>query len=606
MKAQQLVDSQVVLPAKKIARLRDAMKHASLDAYIVLSADPHSSEYLPQHWKGFTWLSGFTGSAGLLVVTSDFAGLWTDSRYWVQAAAELACSSIHLMKMIAEQEFHYINWLVTHMASGTKVGVDGSTLNLSAARVLQAALQASGIHLYSDIDLLNLIWEKRPALPKLPVYEHNRFYAPVGRMQKLYQIRSAMRNKHAQWHFISTLDDIAWIFNLRGSDVSYSPVFVAHALISLQCAVLYIPDGKIDALLRSKLVQDNVHIASYEEAPAELAAIKPGSRLLIDPRRVTYGLMKVVQPGVKLVEVVNPSIFAKSCKTEIEIDRVRETMEQDGAALSECFAWLEQTLGREHITELTIDKKLTEARARRRDFVFLSFPTIAAFNANSALPHYRATLQSNTPIKGDGLLLIDSGGQYLGGTTDVTRIIPVGRTSAEQRRDFTLVLKGMIALSRLKFPRGIYSPMLDAIARAPIWDACIDFGHSTGHGVGYFLSVHEGPQVISRYASAESSMAMEKNMITSNEPGIYRPGKWGIRIENLLLSQPVDTTEFGEFLCFETLTLCPIDIRCIEQSLLREDEINWLNAYHALVRQRVGQHLSGDAKAWLEARTEAI
>ncbi|WP_420885667.1 aminopeptidase P family protein [Candidatus Vallotia lariciata] len=606
MNTRQPTDDQVPTSYEKLAQLRYAMKHANLDAYIILSADPHLSEYLPQFWQGCTWLSGFTGSSGLLVVTSNFAGLWTDSRYWVQAAVELADSDIELIKMSAGQELYYIDWLVTHMAAGAQVGVDGRTLNLSDSRVLQVALQAHNMQLHLDVDLLELIWEERPVLPRLPVYEHDYFYAPVARIQKLDQIRSIMRDKDAQWHFVSTLDDIAWIFNLRGTDISYSPTFVAHALIGLQHVTLYTPDGKIDTPLRNKLAQDSIRVASYGNALAELAEISPGSRLLIDPRRVTCGLMRAVHPGVRLVEMVNPSIFAKSCKTESEVMHVRATMEQDGVALAEFFAWLEQALGREHITELTIDEKLTEARARRLDFMCLSFPTIAAFNANGAMPHYRATPKSHALIKGDGLLLIDSGGQYLGGTTDVTRVVPVGQISAKQKHDFTLVLKGMIALSRMKFPRGICSPMLDAIARAPIWDAYIDFGHGTGHGVGYFLNVHEGPQMISHHVSPECHMAMEKGMITSNEPGIYRPGRWGVRIENLLLNWPIRTTEFGEFLCFETLTLCPIDIRCIDRSLLRVDEISWLNDYHVQVRKRVGPHLSGDSKSWIETRTEAI
>jgi Xaa-Pro aminopeptidase len=415
-----------------------------------------------------------------------------------------------------------------------------------------------------------------------------------------------MRDKGAGWHFVSTLDDIAWIFNLRGSDVSYNPVFVGHALIGLDDATLFVADDKIDAPLRERLAADGVRVTRYMDAPAALAAIAPGDTLLIDPRRVTFGLMQAVQPGVTIVEAVNPSTFAKSRKIDAEAEHVRATMEQDGAALAEFFAWFERALGRERITELTIDERLTAARARRPGFISLSFSTISAFNANGAMPHYRALPESHAVIEGDGLLLIDSGGQYLSGTTDITRVVPVGTLSAAHKRDFTLVLKGMIALSRVTFPRGIRSPMLDAIARAPIWAVGVDYGHGTGHGVGYFLNVHEGPQVISHYAPAEPYTAMEAGMITSNEPGIYRPGKWGIRIENLLLNRPAEATEFGEFLRFETLTLCPIDTRCIDRSLLRDDEIACLNAYHAEVRERVGKHVSGDAKAWLETRTAAI
>ncbi|KAG0164877.1 hypothetical protein DFQ30_009271 [Apophysomyces sp. BC1015] len=566
---QPAADQAVSIP-ERLARLRDAMKRAGLAAYIVPSADPHLSEYLPRRWQGRAWLSGFTGSAGLLVVTPDFAGLWTDSRYWEQAAAQLAGSGIELMKIQAGQAQPHVDWLAAHLERGAQAGVDGSTLGLAAACTLRDALQVAGVQLRLDVDLLELIWAGRPTLPVAPVYEHDQPYAPVSRAQKLEQLRAAVRDKGAHWHFVSTLDDIAWIFNLRGADVSYNPVFVAHALIGLEHATLFVADGKIDAALRERLSQDGVRVAPYRDAPAALAAIEPDSTLLVDPRRVTYGLMQAVQPGVNVVEAVNPSTFAKSRKTDAEVVHVRATMEQDGAALAEFFAWFEQAFGRERITELTIDEKLTAARARRPGFMSLSFPTIAAFNANGAMPHYCAT------------------------------------QAAEQRRDFTLVLKGMIALSRTTFPRGIRSPMLDAIARAPIWDACVDFGHGTGHGVGYFLNVHEGPQVISHYAPAEPHTAMEKGMITSDEPGLYRPGKWGIRIENLLLNQPAQTTGFGEFLCFETLTLCPIDTRCIDRSLLREDEVAWLNAYHAQVRERVGKHVRGDAKAWLDTRTAAI
>jgi len=331
-----------------------------------------------------------------------------------------------------------------------------------------------------------------------------------------------------------------------------------------------------------------------------------GASLLIDPRRITYGLLQSVPATVNIVEAVNPSTFLKSRKTEADAEHVRATMEQDGAALTEFFAWFESAQGRETITELTVDERLTAARARRPDFISLSFATIAGFNANGAMPHYRASAASHSTIEGNGLLLIDSGAQYLTGTTDITRVVPIGTLNDAQRRDCTVVLKGMMALSRARFPRGIRSPMLDSIARAPIWEAGADYGHGTGHGVGYFLNVHEGPQIISHYAPAEPFTAMEEGMITSVEPGIYRSGKWGVRIENLVLNRAAEKTEFGDFLKFETLTLCPIDTRCFDLPMLREDERAWLNAYHEMVRTRISPHVSGDAKAWLETRTQAV
>ncbi|KND58914.1 Xaa-Pro aminopeptidase [Candidatus Burkholderia verschuerenii] len=594
--------------ARRIESLRGQMARDGFAAVLIPSVDPHLSEYLPEHWQGRQWLSGFTGSVGTLVVTADFAGVWVDSRYWTQAEAQLPGTGVQLMKMMGgQQTAPHVDWLAEHVPANGVVVVDGAVLGVAAARALSDALSARGIVLRTDVDLLDAVWPARPDLPDAPVYEHAAPHASVARADKLAQIREAMRAKGAQWHFVSTLDDLAWIFNLRGGDVSYNPVFVAHALIGPDDATIFVGDGKMPEALKASLAKDGVRVAAYADAPKALAALASGATLLIDPRRITHGLLEQVPSTVKIVEAVNPSTFAKSRKTAAEAEHIRATMEQDGAALAEFFAWFESALASgERITELTIDEKLTAARARRPGFVTLSFGTIAGFNANGAMPHYRATDESHSVIEGNGLLLIDSGGQYLSGTTDITRVVPVGEITAEHKRDFTVVLKGTMALSRARFPRGIRSPMLDSTARAPIWEVGADYGHGTGHGVGYFLNVHEGPQVISHYAPAESWTAMEEGMITSIEPGIYRPGKWGIRIENLVMNQAAGKTEFGDFLSFETLTLCPIDTRCIDVSLLRDDERAWLNAYHETVRTRVSPHVSGDAKAWLEARTKAI
>ncbi|WP_322074173.1 aminopeptidase P family protein [Burkholderia cepacia] len=594
------------VPAR-LALLRGAMARENLAAYLVPSADPHLSEYLPERWQARRWLSGFTGSVGTLAVTADFAGLWVDSRYWVQADAELAGTGVQLMKMTGgQQSAPHVDWLAQNVAAGATVGVDGAVLGVAAARGLTAALNARGIALRTDLDLLDAIWPERPGLPGDAVFEHAAPQADTTRASKLAEVRRAMRAQGAQWHFVSTLDDLAWLFNLRGADVNFNPVFVAHTMIGADRATLFVADGKVSPALAASLAQDGVDVRAYDAARAALAALPDGATLLIDPRRVTFGTLEAVPAGVKLVEAVNPSTFAKSRKTSTEIEHVRVTMEHDGAALAEFFSWFEQAVNRETITELTIDEKLTAARARRPGYVSPSFATIAGFNANGAMPHYRATPESHATIAGDGLLLIDSGGQYVTGTTDITRVVPVGTVSDLQRRDFTIVLKSMMALSRARFPRGIRSPMLDAIARAPMWAAGLDYGHGTGHGVGYFLNVHEGPQVISHYAPAEPYTAMEEGMITSIEPGVYRPGQWGIRIENLVVNRAAGQTEFGDFLAFETLTLCPIDTRCVLIEMLHEEERAWLNAYHATVRERVGRHLSGDAKAWLDARTQPI
>ena len=595
--------------ANSLEQLRAAMRRHHIDAVIVPSSDPHLSEYLPGRWKGREWLSGFTGSVGTFIATLDFAGVWTDARYWAQAEAELAGSGVQLMKIPSGASLMHIDWLAANMACGQSVAVDARVLGLSTARLLADALGARDIKLRTDIDLLDEVWTDRPSLPVDAVYEHAAPYATVGRGAKLAATRSAMHAAGATHHVMSTLDDIAWQFNLRGADVSYNPVFLAHALIGPQGATLFIADGKVGPELRLRLMADGVEVAPYAEAEAALADLAPGTVLLVDPRRITAGMREAVAGAVKVIEAVNPTTFAKSKKDQAEAAHVRATMEQDGAALCEFFAWLEgqlSTSSRAPLTETALDVHLTAARARRPGFVCPSFGTIAGFNANGAIMHYRAAPDTHATIEGDGLLLIDSGGQYLGGTTDVTRVVPVGAVNGAQRRDFTLVLKGLIALSSAQFPRGTRSPMLDALARAPIWAAGVEYGHGTGHGVGFFLNVHEGPQSISPTTMPEPHTAMEPGMITSIEPGIYRPGRWGIRIENLVLARAADSTEFGQFLRFETLTLCPIDTRCIDTALLRSDELAWLNEYHAQVRARLAPYVSGAALAWLELRTEVI
>ncbi|WP_223523945.1 aminopeptidase P family protein [Pseudomonas sp. BF-RE-24] len=593
------------LVPQRLAQIRQLMSREGIHALLVPSADPHLSEYLPGYWQGRQWLSGFHGSVGTLIVTGSFAGVWADSRYWEQATKELEGSGIELVKLIPGQPGP-LDWLAEQTPEGGVVAVDGAVMAVASARTLGGKLAERGARLRTDIDLLQEVWSDRPSLPDQPVYAHLPPQATVSRVEKLAKLRESLKERGADWHFIATLDDIAWLFNLRGADVSFNPVFVSFALISQQQATLFVALDKVDAALRAVLEQDGVTLRDYSEAAAALREVPDGASLQIDPARVTVGLLDNLGSGVKLVEGLNPTTLAKSRKSLADAEHIRRAMEQDGAALCEFFAWLEGAWGRERITELTIDEHLTAARTRRPDFVSLSFNTIAAFNANGAMPHYHATEEAHAVIEGDGLLLIDSGGQYLGGTTDITRMVPVGTPTTEQKRDCTRVLKGVIALSRAKFPRGILSPLLDAIARAPIWAEQVDYGHGTGHGVGYFLNVHEGPQVIAYQAAAAPQTAMQAGMITSIEPGTYRPGRWGVRIENLVLSRDAGSSEFGEFLEFETLTLCPIDTRCLEPSLLTQDEKDWFNAYHAEVQRRLSPLLDGDALQWLNTRTIAI
>ena len=493
------------------------------------------------------------------------------------------------------------------------MAVDGQVLGLASAQALGRALEAAGVQLRTDLDPLDAIWPDRPALPTQPVYEHSAPQAPKPRAEKLAEVRRAMAAHGATHHFVSTVDDIAWLTNLRGSDVSYNPVFLAHLLLDQVAGTLFVGEGKVDRALAAVLQADGIAIAPYAQAGQALGALAAGDTLLVDPKRITHGLRARVGAAAQVVEAINPSTLLKSRKTADEAAQVRAAMDEDGAAMCEFYAWFEAALARgERLTELTVDERLSAERARRPGFVGLSFSTIAGFNRNGALPHYRATEEAHAVIAvqpGEGgLLLIDSGGQYLGGTTDITRVWPIGTVSAAMKRDYTLVLKGTMNLSRARFPKGTLSPMLDSLARAPLWAEGIEFGHGTGHGVGYFLNVHEGPQSISK-AIPDAHMAMQHGMITSIEPGVYRPGQWGVRIENLVLNVPADTPEaggFGDFLQFETLTMCPIDTRCIDRTLMRADEIDWLNGYHATVRARLAPKLEGAALAWLHARTEAI
>lgn len=592
--------------SSRLQQLRHVMQQAGVDAYVVLSSDPHLSEYLPDHYQGRAWLSGFTGSAGSLVITADFAGVWTDSRYWVQAAESVKGSGFELMRWGAPETPEMVEWVATHLSAGQVVAYEGQVMPLAQARAWQHMAQEHGLTLDENKDLLALIWAERPALPQAPIYLHSAPFCQRSLTDNVEAVQQRMRVLGVTAHLLSSLDDIAWLFNLRGSDVEYNPVFLAHALILLDQAVLFVDESKLPETVRIYLAQHQVTVLPYHQLPAALGALPHSSSLLIAPQAVTVGTLAAAAQ-VDLVEAPNPSTLIKACKTAAEIQHVRDTMEADGAALCEFFAWFEQTIQQRPVTEIEVDQYLTAARARQPHFVSPSFNTIAAFGPNGAMPHYQATPDAYATIQGNGLLLIDSGGQYLGGTTDITRVIPIGTPSAEQKRDYTLVLKGMIALSQAVFAKGISGQQLDVLARMPLWQAGLDFGHGTGHGVGYFMNVHEGPQSISwRTRAGSPPQALVPGMITSNEPGVYRAGQWGVRIENLIVCVEHLHNEFAELYAFETLTLCPIDTRCIDTTLLNSSEVTWLNQYHRQVFERLSPRLKGEALGWLAHATEPL
>ena len=597
----------------RIDTLRQTIADQDLTAIIVPSADPHLSEYLPEYWQARLWLSGFTGSVGTLVVTADFAGLWTDSRYWVHAAEQLQGTGIRLEKLAPGKPNH-IDWLAEHLVEGDSVAVDGNVLSIAEQDRLLDAFDASDITLITDRDVLAEIWTDRPALPSAPLYSHNESFVAQSATSKLAAVRAGMAEAGATHHLLSSLDDIAWLTNLRGADVDYNPVFLAHMLISDNSATLFVDNNKASADIVNGLEDSGIKLAAYEDVQEALSTLTPEDLLLLDPNKVAVGTLSNMADDVGFIEQMAPSTLLKSVKSDADIDHVREAMRQDGAALCEFFATFEQRLDAgERLSELDVDSMLIEARSQQPHYVSPSFPTIAGFNENGALPHYRATPEKFSYLDVNagegGLLLIDSGAQYQNGTTDITRVVGIGEVNAEHKRDFTTVLKAHIALARAHFPDGIASPLIDAICRAPLWQAQMDYGHGTGHGVGYFLNVHEGPQVIAYSASTPKERAMKVGMISSNEPGLYREGKWGIRIENLVVNTPVANpteTEFGDFLHFETITYCPIDTRLIEPSLLDQVETDWLNAYHSQVFAELKDRVDGAALAWLTERTQAI
>jgi len=586
----------------RLAALRQAMQRHGVAACLVPTADPHLSEYLPAHWAAREWLSGFTGSAGTLVVTASEADLWTDSRYFSQAEQQLAGSGISLKKQKVSHAPEHLQWLQQHLNEGGVLAVAGDSLSLAASRQIERLLGEAGASVRTDLDLPGEVWTDRPPLPKAAVFEHATGYPGATRADKLERLRTHLRRQEATHHLVSSLDDVAWLTNLRGSDVECNPVFLAHLLVETDGpATLFVDRSKLSDKLVAALRADGVHIADYATVADALGELGKGARLLFDPARVVCAVAGAIAADAARVEAANPSTAYKARKTESELEHIRDVMRRDGAALARAFRRLEERLAAGMAqTELDVDALLREERSAQPDFIGESFATIAGYQANGALPHYRATPEAHSPLQRKGLLLVDSGGQYAGGTTDITRVLALGETTAEQRRDATLVMKGLVALSRARFPKGASGPQLDALARAPLWASGLDYGHGTGHGVGYFLNVHEGPHAIRPPVPNGALVPLEPGMITSIEPGLYKPARHGIRHENLAVVVEADQTEFGEFYAFETLTLCPFDRRALEPGLLNPEERAWLDDYHATVRAALAPLLEDADLAWLE------
>lgn len=593
---------------EKLEKLREIMRNQQIDALVVMSADPHMSEYLPDYWKARQWLSGFSGSVGTLVVTQSFAGLWADGRYWVQAEQQLVGTGFELQKLTSDESSTHLAWIEQNLAAGSVIAVNGQTLSIQQFKALELTARVNNYKLETQQDLVGEIWLDRPELPSEKIYLMPQGLNALSRKEKIQAIRETLHSKNISGHFISSLDDIAWVLNARGQDVEYNPVFLSHFYINAEQAVLFIDSSKLDSTIQQAFEADGIEIRNYEDTAKFLSNISDAS-VLLDPAKVSIFHEQAIAKDIRVVYDINPSTLFKSRKHESEIAHIRHAMVKDGVALCHFFHWLEKTLHHgESISELTIDEKITAFRAEQEGFIGPSFSTIAGFNANGALPHYRATEEHYSFIEGDGLLLIDSGGQYVDGTTDITRVVPVGTPTGQQKRDYTLVLKCHIALAKTIYPEGLAAPLLDSICRNTLWQHGLDYRHGTGHGVGFALNVHEGPQVLSYYAPIHAYSKLREGMIISNEPGLYHEGQYGIRIENLVANQLHSGFEktYGEFLEFETLTLCPIHLDCIVVDMLTNEEKDWLNHYHQTVQERLAEHLSGEVLDWLIYNTRAI
>lgn len=587
---------------EKLAAIREAMKVQGIDGYIIPSSDPHISEYLPERYKCIAWASGFTGSAGTLAITQDFAGLWTDSRYFVQAVEQLAGTGFELVKLKVQGAAEYADWLGEQLGAGAKVAFDGNLASLLVAQSVQHTLEPLEIKVDGHVDLLSSLWEGRPELPKAQAYLLDENITGQSTVSKIEAVRAEMKKNRTEAHLISSLDDLAWLLNIRGQDVPCNPVVLGFVLITAEKATLYIEPSKLTTQATEELKGYGVDIAAYEDLFETVPTLEVAS-ILIDPKRTCFAVFDSVPKQVKIVEKINPSTSLKAIKNKVEVENNRHTFVKDGIALTRFFKWLEENVSSGELSELSIADKLRGFRESQDGFVDVSFTTIAGYLDHGALPHYSANEKSNYTLEPKGLLLVDSGGQYTTGTTDITRVVTLGGLTQEEKEDYTLVLKGTIEGSQAIFPTGTRGYQIDAITRRPLWETLRNYGHGTGHGVGFFLNVHEGPQV---FNAAAIDVAVEPGMITSIEPGLYRVGKHGIRIENLVLTRKAGSSEFGDFLDFETLTICYIATDLIEKSLLDKKHIAWLNNYNQWVFDQLSTHLTVEEKNWLADKCQAI
>lgn len=588
---------------ERIQKLRLLMKENKMYAYIVPSFDAHLSEYVADNFKCREWISGFTGSAGTVVITLEDAGLWTDGRYYIQAEKQLEDSGIRLFRMSDPGVPSYTEWLKEVLKDGSTVGFDGSVFSIDMVKSMKKSFKTKNIVLKFNLDLINELWEDRPEIPKDPIFIHEVKFAGKSRVEKLKLVREEMKNANANYYLLTSLDDIAWLLNIRGNDVPNNPVVIANVIVGESKCYLFVDASKVPSHVKSELENDDVEIKGYNDIHKFLQGLTNKDAIIFDANKTNAALFNSINSNAEKTACSNVTTKLKGIKNEVEIENIRRCEIKDGIALVKFIKWLKNSVGKEEITEFTAGEKLEDLRKQQELFIGPSFDTIAGYKDHAAMMHYKAAKETAYTLKNEGFFLVDSGGQYLDGTTDTTRTIVLGKLTDEEKRDFTLVLKGFIALSKAKFLYGATGSSLDILARQPIWEAGLDYKCGTGHGVGFLLNVHEGPQAIRKDVN---NIRLEKGMILTNEPGIYKEGNHGVRTENMMLVSYAEETEYGQFMRFEAVTYCPIDLEGINKEILTENEINWLNNYHKDVFEKLASHLNDEEKAWLKEETREI
>lgn len=587
----------------RVNKLRSLMKKYNMDAYIIPSFDAHQSEYVAEHWKCRQWISGFTGSAGTVVITAEDAGLWTDGRYYLQAEKQLENSGIRLFRMVDPGVPSYTEWLKSVLKEGSIVGLDGNVFSTDMVKSMEEVFVKNEISLNANKDLIGELWEDRPQMPMDPIFTHDVKYAGKSRIEKLNEVRAEMNVKGANYYILTSLDDIAWLLNIRGKDVPNNPVAICYAIITKHKCYLFIDPRKVTMEVRAELEAEGVEVKAYNEIEQFLQKLNNSDKIIFDSNKTNIMLYNSINIAAEKIMCANITTKLKAIKNKVEIDNIKNCEIKDGVAMVKFIKWLKDSVNSEEISEMSADEKLTAFRAQQELFVGPSFDTIAGYKDHAAMMHYKASAATQYTLKNEGFFLVDSGGQYYDGTTDTTRTIVLGKLTEEEKRDFTLVLKGHIALSSVKFLHGTTGSNLDILARQPIWQYGLDYKCGTGHGVGFFLNVHEGPQSISKIPN---KVILENGMIITNEPGIYLDGKYGIRTENMMLVVEDEVTEFGQFMRFEPVTYCPIDLEGIKFDMLTSEEKLWLNNYHKDVYNKLAPYLDDEERRWLKEQTREI